>query len=128
MPPTPHFSVLQSGLCIHGDVVGDHGMTCLGLVDGNVTSTQGLLHIGPGAVVRGTVEGEHVLIDGTVEGDVKARTSLHVNGRVKGRIIYGGTIRLGTDADLEGATITRAPVLPFSSAHATDPNGSPGPL
>jgi cytoskeletal protein CcmA (bactofilin family) len=48
------------------------------------------------------VEGEHVRVDGTVEGDVHARGVLEINGRVKGNVYYYGTIRLGPRASLEG--------------------------
>ncbi|MNL53766.1 Polymer-forming cytoskeletal [compost metagenome] len=75
-------------------------------------SSRGLVHIGAEGLIRGTVEGDHVLIDGTVEGDVAARISLHINGRVKGRIAYAGTIRLGSSAALEG-TISRIPALTY---------------
>ena len=95
-------SVLQQGLSIHGHMALDHGLTCLGLVDGGITASNGLLHIGPGGMVRGAVEGYHVVIDGTVEGDVTAAASLVVNGRVRGDISYAGTIRLGHHAVLEG--------------------------
>lgn len=101
-----NFSLIQAGLSIHGDIASDHGISCFGLVGGDLRSSQGLVHIGPEGLIRGTVEGDHVLIDGTVEGDVAARTSLHINGKVKGRIAYAGTIRLGPNAALEG-TISR---------------------
>lgn len=107
-----NFSLIQAGLSIHGHVSSDHGVSCFGLVDGDLRSSRGLVHIGAEGLVRGTVEGDHVLIDGTVEGDVAARMSLHINGRVKGRIAYAGTIRLGSSAALEG-TIARIPALTF---------------
>lgn len=104
------FSLLNYGISIHGDVIADHGISCAGLVEGNVTVTQGLLHVAAGSILRGRAEGEHVVIEGTVEGGVAARVSLVVNGRVKGDIIYAGTIRLGPNAVLEGrVTRTAAP-------------------
>ncbi|BDB30145.1 MULTISPECIES: bactofilin family protein [Cupriavidus] len=106
------FSLIQAGLSIHGHVACDHGVSCFGLVDGDLRSSRGLVHIGAEGLIRGTVEGDHVLIDGTVEGDVAARISLHINGRVKGRIAYAGTIRLGSSAALEG-TISRIPALTY---------------
>jgi cytoskeletal protein CcmA (bactofilin family) len=96
------FSALQAGLVIHGDIVVDHGITILGYVDGNVTSTSGLVHIGPGGLVRGTVSGEHVVVDGTVEGSIAARGLLCINGRAKGDINYAGTLKLGNAASIEG--------------------------
>lgn len=114
---TAHFSLIQAGLSIHGDVASDHGVSCFGLVGGDLRSARGLVHVGPEGLIRGTVEGDHVLIDGTVEGDVAARVSLHINGKVKGRIAYAGTIRLGPNAALEG-TIARIAGISYD-AHAT---------
>lgn len=95
-------TLLSTGLSIHGDVILDHGLSSFGIVDGSVVSNSGLLHIGQGGMVKGQVEGEHVRIDGTVEGDVHARGVLEINGRVKGNVYYYGTIRLGPRASLEG--------------------------
>ncbi|CAG9185724.1 bactofilin family protein [Cupriavidus pampae] len=121
---TANFSLISAGLSIHGDVVADHGISCLGLVGGDLRSSQGLVHVGTEGLIRGTVEGDHLLLDGTVEGDVIARVSLHINGKVKGRIAYAGTIRLGPNAALEG-TISRvagigyeAPVTPGRAVEA----------
>jgi len=95
-------TLLSTGLSIHGNVILDHGLSSFGIVDGSVVSNSGLLHIGQGGMVKGQVEGEHVRIDGTVEGDVHARGVLEINGRVKGNVYYYGTIRLGPRASLEG--------------------------
>ncbi|CAG9186091.1 bactofilin family protein [Cupriavidus pampae] len=100
------FSLIAPGLSIHGHVTADHGISCFGLVGGDLRSSQGLVQVGAEGLIRGTVEGDHILVDGTVEGDVISRVSLHINGRVKGRIAYAGTIRLGPNAALEG-TISR---------------------
>ncbi|WP_407513229.1 polymer-forming cytoskeletal protein, partial [Ralstonia sp. GP71] len=62
------------------------------------------------AVIKGSVTGQFVLIQGAVEGDVNAQVSLKVEGAVKGEIRYAGTIRLGPHANLEGR-ITRIPRL-----------------
>lgn len=113
MPSTPTFSVLRAGMSIHGDLVSEDGFTCLALVTGNVRASHGLLHIGRGGGVHGDVEGEHIIIDGTVEGDVKSRVSLKINGRVIGRIFYAGTIRLGENVTLEGSSITRVPAVGY---------------
>ena len=103
MKPQPlNVTLLSAGLSIHGNVILDHGISSFGIVDGNVVSNSGLLHIGQGGMVKGQVEGEHVRVDGKVEGDVHARGVLEINGRVKGNVYYYGTIRLGPRASLEG--------------------------
>ncbi|AOY97757.1 hypothetical protein BKK79_38225 (plasmid) [Cupriavidus sp. USMAA2-4] len=104
------FSVINQGMSIHGNVAADHGISCLGYVEGDVESMNGLVHIGPASIVRGRVEGEHVIVDGTVEGDVAARASLQINGRVKGEIYYAGSLRLGATASLDGR-VTRVAAL-----------------
>nr|WP_315595281.1 polymer-forming cytoskeletal protein [uncultured Cupriavidus sp.] len=117
---TTNFSLIQAGLSIHGDVALDHGISCFGLVGGDLRSSRGLVHVGPEGLIRGTVEGDHVLIDGTVEGDVAARVSLQINGKVKGRIAYAGTIRLGANAVLEG-TISRIAGIGYDAPGASNP-------
>ncbi|WP_434667841.1 polymer-forming cytoskeletal protein [Paraburkholderia sp. A3BS-1L] len=99
---TLNVTLLAPGSTIEGNLILDHGVSLFGIVDGNLISNEGLLHVGPAGLVKGQVDGEHVRIDGTVEGDVRARGSLEINGRVKGNIFYCGTIRLGERASLEG--------------------------
>ncbi|MEM5330797.1 polymer-forming cytoskeletal protein [Paraburkholderia sp. JHI2823] len=95
-------TLLAAGSAIEGNLILDHGLSLFGIVDGNVITNDGLLHIGVGGLVKGQIEGEHVRVDGTVEGDVHARGSLEINGRVKGNIFYCGTIRLGERASIDG--------------------------
>ena len=103
MKPQPlNVTLLSAGLSVHGNVILDHGLSSFGIVDGNVISNAGLVHIGLGGMVKGQIEGEHVRVDGTVEGDVHSRGVLEINGRVKGNVYYYGTIRLGPRASLEG--------------------------
>lgn len=95
-------TLIAPGCAINGDMIVDHGVSCFGLCAGSVISTRGLLHIGEGGLVKGSTQGEHVRIDGRVDGNVHARDSLEVNGHVSGDILYSGTIRLGPDASLNG--------------------------
>jgi cytoskeletal protein CcmA (bactofilin family) len=97
-----NITLIARGCAITGDMVVDHGISCFGLLDGGIISTQGLLHIGEGGLIKGTAQGEHVRIDGRVDGDVHARGSLEINGQVSGDIFYCGTIRLGPRATLNG--------------------------
>ncbi|GJH14757.1 polymer-forming cytoskeletal protein [Caballeronia novacaledonica] len=97
-----NITLIARGCAITGDMVVDHGISCFGLLDGGIISTQGLLHIGEGGLVKGVAQGEHVRIDGRVDGDVHARGSLEINGQVCGDILYCGTIRLGPRAALNG--------------------------
>lgn len=121
MTDNAYFSVLQAGFTVEGNIVSDHGMTCIGLVLGNIRSSRGLVHIAKGAVVRGDVHAEHIIVDGTVDGEVKAHSSVLLNGRVTGQVLYSGTIRLGVDADLKGVMLSRMPMIAHDEPAISDP-------
>ncbi|XUW93312.1 polymer-forming cytoskeletal protein (plasmid) [Burkholderia sp. M6-3] len=95
-------TLVSAGCTISGDMIIDHGVSYFGLLDGSIISTQGLLHVGDGGLVKGNVQGDHVRIDGRVDGNVHARGTLEINGHVSGDIMYCGTIRLGPRAALNG--------------------------
>lgn len=117
-------TLLAPGAMIEGNLILDHGLSLFGIVDGNLIANEGLLHIGQGGLVKGQVEGEHVRVDGTVEGDLHARGSLEINGRVKGNIFYCGTIRLGPAASLEGQLkrVARELVIENRATEAVEPS------
>ena len=107
-------TLLAPGSTIQGDLILDHGVSMFGLVGGCLVATKGLLH---------------VRIDGAVEGDVHAKATLEINGRVKGNVLYCGTIRLGPRASLEGQVkrISRELTIE-SAAYESEPvaiSGSP---
>ncbi|MFM0003949.1 polymer-forming cytoskeletal protein [Paraburkholderia dipogonis] len=95
-------TLVSAGCTISGDMIVDHGVSYFGLLDGGLISTQGLLHVGDGGLIKGNVQGDHVRIDGRVDGNVHARGTLEINGHVSGDIMYCGTIRLGPRAALNG--------------------------
>ncbi|MGF6969552.1 cytoskeletal protein CcmA (bactofilin family) [Paraburkholderia sp. WC7.3g] len=95
-------TLVSAGCTISGDMIVDHGISYFGLLDGGLISTQGLLHVGDGGLIKGNVQGDHVRIDGRVDGNVHARGTLEINGHVSGDIMYCGTIRLGPRAALNG--------------------------
>jgi cytoskeletal protein CcmA (bactofilin family) len=102
MKTIPNITLISAGCSITGDIIVDHGISCFGLCDGGLMSTQGLLHVGEGGLIKGSAQGEHVRIDGRVDGNAHARDSLEINGQVTGDIHYCGTIRLGPRAALNG--------------------------
>jgi cytoskeletal protein CcmA (bactofilin family) len=118
-PQPLNVTLLAAGSTIHGDLILDHGLSSFGIVDGSLVSSAGLLHVGLGGMVKGTVQGEHVRIDGSVEGDVHARATLEINGRVKGSIFYCGTIRLGPRAAIDGQLKRIARELTIEASGAT---------
>jgi cytoskeletal protein CcmA (bactofilin family) len=113
-------TLMAPGCAIHGDMIVDHGVSCFGVCTGNLISTRGLLHIGEGGLVKGSTQGEHVRIDGRVDGNVHARDSLEVNGHVSGDILYSGTIRLGPNASLNGTLKRVARMMTIDVAPASD--------
>lgn len=122
--PTRNVTLLSPGVAIEGNIILDHGVSLFGIVGGNMVAQTGLLHVGPRGLVQGHVDGDHVRIDGTVEGDVFARASLEINGRVKGNIRYCGTIRLGPSASLEGQLKRVARELTIETESSVMPEAS----
>lgn len=128
MTDSTYFSVLQAGFTVEGNIISDHGMTCVGLVLGDIRSSRGLVHVARGAIVRGNVHAEHIIVDGTVEGEVRAHSSVLLNGRVTGQVLYSGTIRLGVDADLKGVMLSRTPMIAHDEAAISDPQPTSEPI
>ena len=122
-----NITLIARGCAISGDMVVDHGISFFGLLDGGIISTQGLLHIGEGGLVKGSAQGEHVRIDGRVDGDVHARGSLEINGQVSGDIFYSGTIRLGPRASLNGTLKRVARMLTIEADSKPDEGPIVGP-
>lgn len=121
-----NITLISPGCTITGDMIVDHGVSCFGLLDGGIVSTQGLLHVGSGGLVKGTAQGEHVRIDGRVDGNVHARASLEINGQVTGDILYCGTIRLGPNATLNGG-LKRVPRMLTIEAEPVSERSEPVP-
>jgi len=111
-------TLVSAGCTISGDMIIDHGVSYFGLLDGSIISTQGLLHVGDGGLVKGNVQGDHVRIDGRVDGNVHARGTLEINGHVSGDIMYCGTIRLGPRAALNGTLKRVARMLTVDPANS----------
>jgi cytoskeletal protein CcmA (bactofilin family) len=114
-------TLVSAGCTISGDMIVDHGVSYFGLLDGGLISTQGLLHVGDGGLIRGNVQGDHVRIDGRVDGNVHARGTLEINGHVSGDIMYCGTIRLGPRAALNGTLKRVARMLTVEPASSDSP-------
>ncbi|SDR62910.1 bactofilin family protein [Paraburkholderia tuberum] len=115
-------TLVSAGCTISGDLIVDHGISYFGLLDGGLISTQGLLHVGDGGLIKGNVQGDHVRIDGRVDGNVHARGTLEINGHVSGDIMYCGTIRLGPRAALNGTLKRVARMLTVEPATSESAN------
>lgn len=109
---------------IKGEMHFDGTARILGSFEGRI-SAKGEVQIGLGAVCKAAVEGSMVIVDGSIEGDVQARESVHLNERasVKGDIAaprmvvaegasFIGHCRIGTEfGEPSGERQTQGPTL-----------------
>ena len=95
---------------IKGEMVFDSTARILGTFEGKITA-KGEVQIGEGAACRAAVEGQTVIVDGLIEGDVIARERVQLNAkaRVIGDVIantlvcaegasFIGNVKVGADA------------------------------
>ncbi len=84
---------------IKGEMIFESTARILGTFEGRITA-KGEVQIGDGAVCKAAVEGQTVVVDGLIEGDVLARERVQLNA--KARII--GDVTAATLVVAEGAT------------------------
>lgn len=102
-PSTPGaepVTLIASGTLLKGELSFDTAARILGRVEGRIT-TAGRLEIGPGAQCKAHIEGAHVIIEGTVEGDIIARDRLELRATA----CITGSITAGALVVAEGASI-----------------------
>ena len=85
-------SLIAKGTSVRGDVIFNDGLRIDGEVRGDVRAgvERSIVVISESALVRGTVQAAHVIINGTVEGPVHATELLELQprGRVTGDVHY----------------------------------------
>jgi len=81
-------AVLGPSITIKGDVLGDEDLTILGRVQGTVNLAQHNVTIGPSGRVKADVRGRMVIVEGEVDGDLKASEQivLRHTAKVEGSI------------------------------------------
>ena len=89
----PIKSLIAQGTRIEGNMKFDEGLRIDGEVFGDVhaTASEGsLLVISEAAVVQGSIQADHVIINGTVRGPVHARELLELQpkARIEGDVSY----------------------------------------
>ena len=94
---------------IKGDVVFTGGFHLDGEVTGNVRAESGttsVLSVSEHGCIEGSVEAPHVVLNGTVKGDIRAheRVELGARARVDGNVHYG-VIELAMGASINGKLI-----------------------
>lgn len=99
-------SLLAQDAVVHGDLAFAQGMQIDGSVTGDVKGRGpgSVLVVGKSAVIEGSIEADHIFIDGEVRGPVKAHAQIVV--RAHGKII--GDVHYGRIQMEEGATVRGA--------------------
>jgi cytoskeletal protein CcmA (bactofilin family) len=89
-------SRISSGLKITGEVLGDADLVIDGEVHGKVRLTGSRVTIGSGGRVQAEIEAREIIVEGTVQGNLKATESVHLGpaSRVSGSVL---TPRIGID-------------------------------
>ncbi len=94
---------------INGDVVFSGGFHLDGQVTGNVRAEPGttsVLSVSEHGCIEGSVDAPHVVLNGTVKGDIRARerVELGAKARVNGNVHYG-VIEMAMGASINGKLI-----------------------
>ncbi|SFX36702.1 bactofilin family protein [Marinospirillum alkaliphilum] len=106
-PPTNHFDTLVSGKAeIVGDIHFSGGLHIDGRVFGNIIAdddSKAVLRISDKGVVEGEVSVPHVIVNGTIVGDVHSCEHLELAAKaaVKGNIFYN-TVEMVMGAQVDG--------------------------
>jgi cytoskeletal protein CcmA (bactofilin family) len=112
-------SLLAQDASLEGNLTFVQGMQIDGRVKGDIKgqAVGSVLVVGKSAVVEGSVEADHIFIDGEVHGPVKASVQLVV--RAHGKIV--GDVRYGRIQMEEGCSVRGAlHPLPLAEDQAQD--------
>ncbi|MGH9712047.1 MAG: bactofilin family protein [Candidatus Acidiferrales bacterium] len=83
-------SAISTGLKIHGEVTGSADLYIDGEVQGSVRMGQSKVTVGPRGQVQADIEAREIVIEGTVQGNLKASES----------------VRLGSASHVQGSLMT----------------------
>jgi len=119
----PPASILSSDLHIKGNLKTTGDIQIEGEVDGDIRAH--LLTVGEGAIVRGELVADDVVINGRIVGRVRGlKVRLTSSARVEGDIIHK-TIAIESGAHFEGSVQRQDDPLNSTSAPKTLPRPSP---
>ena len=81
-------AVIGPSITVKGDVSGDEDLVIQGRVEGTVTLVQHNVTIGPSGKVKADIRGRMVIVEGEVDGDLKAQEQiiLRHTAKVEGSI------------------------------------------
>ena len=107
---------------VQGDIEYSGGLHVDGRVLGNVRSQPGSpasLSVSEHAVIEGSVSVAHMVLNGTVNGDIVAteRVALGAKARVRGNVSYG-VIEMALGAEINGKLLPKAGGAPAGSPPA----------
>ena len=119
----PPASILSADLHIKGNLKTTGDIQIEGQVDGDIRAH--LLTVGEGAIVRGELVADDVVINGRIVGRVRGlKVRLTSSARVEGDIIHK-TIAIESGAHFEGSVQRQDDPLNSTSAPKTLPRPSP---
>jgi cytoskeletal protein CcmA (bactofilin family) len=83
----PGTCVIAAKTVVKGEISGDEDIVVEGNVEGQIKITRDL-RVGPGGVVKATVEAQSIIVSGEVTGDCQAsvRVEIQSTGRLTGNI------------------------------------------
>ncbi len=115
-------SKITSGLKIHGEISGTADLYIDGEVQGKVRLGNARLTVGPNGKVQADIEAREIVIDGNVQGNLKAGERAHfgASSRVVGSVV---TPRIGID---DGARLRgKVETVPAAPAREIPPSIKP---
>ncbi|MFK7798045.1 MAG: polymer-forming cytoskeletal protein [Aureispira sp.] len=97
---------LVTGIVIKGNVQSETDIRMDGILEGNLQSSAKVI-IGKSALITGDIDCNSIIIQGKVEGNITAQSSLHIQetGKVKGNITTHKLI-IEDGAVFNGASVT----------------------
>ena len=115
-------SRIGAGLKIRGEISGKSDLYVDGEAQGKIRVAGARVTVGPAGRVQADIEAREIVVDGTVQGNLKGIESVRLgsSSRVQGSVL---TPRLAIDegARLRGTVETTRPNEPHNSSAATQP-------
>jgi cytoskeletal protein CcmA (bactofilin family) len=109
-------SLISNDTIINGDIIFSGGLHIDGKVKGDISSSNNneehILTLGKDAIIEGEIKAAHIIINGTVIGDVHAceHVELAREAHITGNVYYG-LFKMEVGAEVNGSLIhTNEPV------------------
>jgi cytoskeletal protein CcmA (bactofilin family) len=89
-------------MTLTGDIGGGDSIEVLGTVDGDI-STDGLCHVGRTGRIMGRIRAMHLLVEGTVDGDIRAERKVEFRSTAKVRAdVIAHTVAMAEGSQFDG--------------------------